>query len=200
MPSFLDPERKIDKHRTNLPHWQQEDTWIFVTWRLHDSLPQSKLARWREERKTWQDLHPLPWDERTEAEYHQRFSARIDEWLDAGSGSCVLREPENSAIVLDTLKHFDGVRYRLAAYVVMPNHVHVLFSPGNGYLLADILHSWKRHTARVINRRENRSGALWQADYWDTLIRSREHFDWVCDYMRKNPAGLAAGSYRLWIA
>jgi len=42
---FLDPEKPISKHRINLPHWRQEGTWVFVTWRQADSLPESAVSR-----------------------------------------------------------------------------------------------------------------------------------------------------------
>jgi hypothetical protein len=197
MSSFLDSSGEIEKHRHNLPHWQQNDTWIFATWRLADSLPQSKLDQWKEERSIWLGHHPQPWDEKTEAAYHKRFSSRIDEWLDAGSGSCLLRQPQNSLIVGNSLQHFDGERYCLASYVVMPNHVHVLFSPLPDHSLPEIIHSWKRHTARLINLRESRDGPFWQADYWDRLIRSQKHFDWVIGYISKNPSKLAPGNFLL---
>ena len=124
---FYNPDFDVDEHRRNLPHWQQGEAWVFVTWRLGDSLPKVKLDQWKEERAIWLSHHPEPWDRKTEAEYHDRFSRQIDEWLDQGSGSCVLKEPANANIVARALRHFDGERYAIAAFVVMPNHVHVLF-------------------------------------------------------------------------
>ena len=117
----------VDEHRRNLPHWQQGEVWVFVTWRLGDSLPKVKLDQWKEEREIWLSRHPEPWDKKTEAEYHDRFSQQIDEWLDQGSGSCVLKEPANANIVAEALRHFDGERYVIASFVVMPNHVHGYF-------------------------------------------------------------------------
>ena len=80
----------------------------------------------------------------------------------------------------------------------MPNHVHLRFRPLGGHSLSALVHSWKRFTAREINRRENRSGALWQPDYWDRLVRSRRRFEWIVRYIRDNPRRLPEGSYRLW--
>ncbi|MGB6221210.1 transposase [Haloferula sp.] len=195
--AFFNPEQDTEKHRHNLPHWQQNKVWIFLTYRLADSLPQVILARWKEERTTWFAHHPEPWDENTEAEYHQRFTDRIDRWLDQGHGSCLLQSPENAQIVANAFEHFDGERYRLVRYVVMPNHVHLLFHPLACHRLPDLVHTWKRFTAREINKRENRSGPLWMADYYDRLIRSQKHFDWVLRYIENNPAALSPGSYRL---
>ncbi len=170
-----------------MPHWQQGEAWVFVTWRLGDSLPKAKLDRWKEERAIWLSHHPEPWDEKTEAEYHERFSSQIDEWLDQGSGSCVLKDPANAKMVADALRHFDGERYEIASFVVMPNHVHVLFRPLGKHTLPEILKSWKGFTAREINKRIGKTGALWQDEYWDRLIRNERHFFKVAEYIRENP-------------
>ncbi len=198
-PSFFNPYCEIDKTSHHLPHWQQGEAWVFVTWRLGDSLPKTKLDQWNAEREAWMKHHPEPWDEKTEAEYHERFSRQIDEWLDQGSGSCVLRDPANAKIVADALRHFDGERYELASFVVMPNHVHVLFRPLGGHALPEIVKSWKGFTAREINKRIGKLGALWQEEYWDRLIRNERHFFKVAEYVRDNPvkAKLREGEFML---
>jgi type I restriction enzyme R subunit len=185
--SFFDSYGEIDKTIHRLPHWQQGNVWVFVTWRLGDSLPKAKLDQWNGEREIWLKLHPEPWDEKIEAEYHERFSRQIDEWLDQGSGSCVLKDPANAKSVAEALRHFDGERYELASFVVMPNHVHVLFRPLGDHVLADILKSWKGFTAREINKRLGKKGRLWQGEYWDRLIRNERHFSKVVEYIRENP-------------
>jgi len=186
--SFFNPCAEIDQTRHHLPHWQQGEVWVFVTWRLGDSLPKAKLDHWKVEREAWIKNHPEPWDEKTEGEYHERFSRQIDEWLDQGSGSCVLKDPANAEIVADALRYFDGERYELASFVVMPNHVHVLFRPAGDHAIPDILKSWKGFTAREINKRIGKTGSLWQDDYWDRLIRNEQHFFKVAEYIRENPA------------
>jgi len=184
---FYSPNSKTDRHRRNLPHWQQGEAWCFVTWRLGDSLPAGKLQQWHDEKEQWLKFHPEPWDDATEEEYHERFSQQIDEWLDQGAGSCLLRDPANAKTVADALRHFDGERYELASFVVMPNHVHVLFRPLSGHLIPEIVKSWKGFTAREINQRMGTKGALWQEEYWDRLVRSERHFLKYADYIRENP-------------
>ena len=198
MPDFFNPEEEVTKRQHKLPHWQQGDVWIFLTYRLADSLPEAILTKWRGDRDQWLQHHPKPWDDATEDEYHERFSQTIDQWLDQGHGSCLLRDPENSRIVAEAFEHFDGDRYQLASYVVMPNHVHLLFRTLGERRLSDLVHTWKRFTAREINRREGQQGALWQPDYWDRLIRSQPHFDWVQRYIRQNPQNLPTRTFRLW--
>ena len=100
----------------------------------------------------------------------------------------------------DALRHFDGGRYTVWAFVAMPNHVHVLFSLHAPNRLEDTLHSWKGFTAKEINRRLARMGSLWQEDYWDRLIRNGEHFLRCLRYIRNNPAKafLGADEYTLY--
>ncbi|MBI2425373.1 MAG: transposase [Candidatus Hydrogenedentes bacterium] len=196
---FFNPFEEIDHHRRNLPHWQQGETWQFVTWRLADSLPQTKLEEWRSEKEAWLKRHPRPWDDAVELDYHRTFSARVDEWLDAGHGACVLKQPACAEVVAGALRHFDGVRYSMGAFVVMPNHVHVLFRPGPDQDLADILHSWKSYSAKTINKAIGKTGTLWQEEYWDRMIRNEAHLAACLQYIEDNPrrADLSIGEFIL---
>ena len=197
--SFFNPQGAIDVTKNHLPHWQQGQAWVFVTWRLADSLPKTKLEQLKAEREAWMKLYPQPWDQKTESAYHDRFSEKIDEWLDQGSGSCVLKDPANAKIMADALRHFEGKRYQLARYVVMPNHVHVLFRPLGGHTMPEIVKLWKGFTALKINKRTGKSGPLWQDEYWDRLIRNERHFFKVVEYIRENPskAKLQSGQFIL---
>ena len=91
--SFLNPYAPIRQHKHHLPHWQQGSIYYFVTWRLADSLPKEKLALWNEEEKFWLQKNPPPWNAEIEFEYNERFLQTIDDWLDAGEGSCLLTDP-----------------------------------------------------------------------------------------------------------
>lgn len=184
---YFSPYADTTVHSRHLPHWQQGDVWCFVTWRLDDALPKEKLNAWKNERDAWLARNPEPWDDSTEAAYHDRFSHRIEAWLDHGRGGCILRDPANAKIIADALLHFDGDRYVIGAFVVMPNHVHVLFKPQNGHHLTDIVKSWKGFTAHSINRRLTKTGSLWQEEYWDRLIRSPAHLLRCAAYIRNNP-------------
>jgi carboxynorspermidine decarboxylase len=122
-----------------------------------------------------------------EAEYHRLFDAEYEAALDAGHGACLLRNRDLAQQVEATLAHDDGVRYELIAYVIMPNHVHVLFALKPETALEKIVQAWKGVSARAINHAFGVSGSLWQAGYWDRLIRNRKHFERVRDYVRSNP-------------
>ncbi|MCH8514643.1 MAG: transposase [Kiritimatiellae bacterium] len=187
-------------HQNDLPHWQQGEAWIFVTFRLGDSLPEEKLKQWRFERDQWMAEHPEPWDEQTVWDYHQKFTEQLEMWLDAGEGSCALRDPEVRILVENALFFFHGERYDLDCYVIMPNHAHVLFRPKNDHALSRILHSWKSYTGNVINKKIGKTGSFWQEDYWDRLVRSEKHMNHCRRYIAENPvkAGLREGEYTLW--
>ena len=190
---FLSEWSELRKSRNRLPHWDSDRIACFVTFRLADSLPEPILSEWRAQREAWLLVHPKPWLPETEAEYHQRFSTRIDQLLDAGYGSCPLAIPSNAALVSATLGRCDGSRYLLHSWVIMPNHVHLLMSPAAGESLSRIVADWKRFSATRIHKADGTSGSLWQKDYFDRLIRDWDHFINVTRYIRRNPrkAGLA---------
>ncbi|MDP9254124.1 MAG: valine--tRNA ligase [Verrucomicrobiota bacterium] len=179
----------VEVTRRRLPHWEQEGVTYFVTFRLADSLPAEKLAELEEERARWMDAHPEPWSDSDKRDYYARFSTRIEEWLDAGYGSCVLRDSKAAEIVTGALRHFAAERYSLLAWVVMPNHVHVLVKPNAKYKLGDILHSWKLFTARRINELRGSSGQLWQHESYDHIVRDDAALWRIAQYIEQNPDG-----------
>jgi REP element-mobilizing transposase RayT len=85
------------------------------------------------------------------------------------------------------MKHFDGKRYLLGDYIIMPNHIHVLIVPGENHPLGKILQSWKSFSAKAINRKMARTGALWQKESFDHIIRNREQLNRLREYIAENP-------------
>jgi putative transposase len=138
-------------------------------------------------------LESLPLEQRKE--YRKLFGESFQTKLDEGHGSCLLAKPENAEIVAKAMEHFDGERYLLGDYVVMPNHVHVLLVPLDGFSLTEILRSWKTFSAREINVREGRSGGLWQRESFDHIVRSREQLERIREYIAENPAGLGERTF-----
>ena len=185
-PSFFSRFAATEHTRANLPHWEQQGVTCFATFRLADALPQEKIAEWAGAQANWLASHPRPWTDAEAEEYARDFGEKFEQALDAGWGACLLATEENRMIVEDAFRHFDGERYDLYAYVVMPNHVHVLFSPRGAFAIHDILHAWKSFTGHAINRRMNRTGAVWQKESWDRLIRNDEHFRRTLAYIKQN--------------
>ena len=182
--------------RANLPHWSKAQTTTFVTFRLADSLPQEKLLRLQQERADWIASHPQPWDDETQQAFRSIFYGPVQKWLDAGFGCCLLRDPRSQRIVEDTLWHFADTRYALYAYVIMPNHVHVLLMPTSDHNITDIISSIKRFSARHINEVFGREGPLWQKESFDTLVRSEQHFQTIVRYIRQNNPKRAWSAYQ----
>ena len=189
---FFEQRREIQIRERNLPHWQQEGKYYFVTWRLEDSLPASVVRDWKLESEAWLAMRSQPLSIEDEREYHRLFSDRFDEMLDEGRGSCILQNPAISDIVESSLKHFNGSRYELSTFVVMPNHVHVLFKLSEGEDLGKVIHSWKSYSAHEINKSLGKEGVIWQEEYFDRIVRGEEHFKRIVEYIAENPtrAGL----------
>jgi REP element-mobilizing transposase RayT len=142
------------------------------------------------ERKIWLNLNPPPHNQRQIEEYHRNFSKRIQKWLDAGYGSCVLAHPKIFRLVESVLNFFDGQRYELGEYVVMPNHVHALVQPLDDNRLENILHSWKSFSANQINRMSGSRGRVWYQESFDYIVRSPVQLARFEEYIRKNPSSL----------
>ncbi len=176
-------------HRTRLPHFEAGEVPQHVCFRLADSLPRVLLQRWEEA------LRVLPKSERDEEKRR-----RIESTLDKGLGACWLRHPEIARAVAQALHYFDGSRYRLHVWVVMPNHVHVLVTLMGNATLSSVLHSWKSYTVRRANEILSREGRFWQPDYFDRFVRDERHYRATVYYIHQNPvkAGLckAASDWR----
>lgn len=178
------------RSRGRLPHWEESPATYFVTFRLADSLPQAALKKIEFERRdilaTANAMHRNPSPaERLQLE--ALFDRKIERYLDAGRGQCHLSNPEVARMVTQALLHFDGARYRLCAWCLMPNHVHVIFQPLEGHALTEILHTWKSYSANRANRILGRAGEFWQREYYDHLVRDEKDFYRVIQYVLDNP-------------
>ncbi|MGB6222871.1 transposase [Haloferula sp.] len=191
MGDYFDPSKDIQKHGTKLPHWQQGEVMQFVTFRLGDSMPAAKLSQWKQEHQTWLTNHPEPWDEKTENEYHTRFTRQLEDWLDEGHGSCLLRDPSHRSKVEEVLLYDHGTLAEHHAWVIMPNHLHLLFTPKHP--LEKLMRKWKGISAHHIGK-----GSIWQRGYRDTLIRNARHFGNAVRYIRRNPIKLRPNEFTLW--
>jgi carbamoylphosphate synthase large subunit/REP element-mobilizing transposase RayT len=187
--SFLgfDSHGDVEITERNLPHWKQIGVTYALTFRLADSLPQTLIKQWQEEREAWLKHHPKPWDEKTKHEYDERFPERRDRWLDDGHGSCLLRDRHTAEIVAKTIRQFDGERYFVDSFVVMPNHVHVLVQPKAQHNLSEILHSWKSFSAKEINQALKRKGPVWMDENYDHIVRDYSELCRQREYIRNNP-------------
>ena len=167
-----------------LPHFDAGEVFQSITFRLHDSMPQELLLKWKAElaRESEQVEDKLRW--------------KIEAYLDTGCGACHLSDPHIANMVEDALLHFDGERYRLSSWVLMPNHVHLLVAPCYAHSLSAIMHSLKSYIAQEVNKILGRKGRFWFEDYFDRYIRNARHFENALSYIENNPvrAGLCASA------
>ncbi len=178
------------RDRGRLPHWETDSATYFITFRLADSLPRSVLDKIESEKKSiartaaqfGRDISP---DERKRLT--RLSTARIEQFLDNGRGACHLRTPAIAEIVSESLNHFDEQRYRLFAWCIMPNHVHVVVRLFPGNSLAQVLHSWKSYSAKRAERVLKCDGPFWQREYFDHLLRGEAEFERAVQYVIDNP-------------
>jgi len=199
---------KLEKHTSSyLPHWRIPGATYAVSFRLADSLPESiradHLRRKEVLTKRLEELSSQSGSRNAitalvsiRSEISALHQTLVDAALDEGHGSCHLMQPELGDLVMEALRHFDGTRYDLVAWSVMPNHVHVIFKPADGEKLERILHSWKSFTAKQANLILGIAGEFWQAEYFDHIARDGEDFRNQIRYVLENPRkGHASGGW-----
>ncbi len=213
-------------YRRNLPHIQPPGATLFVTFHLDGSLPRSVLQQWKSEKLR---LIKLESNSGSETDEHKTFTEKekSDEWKrqwfrkiektldDAQSGPVWLKDDQIAKVVADSMHYLDGKVYRLDAYCIMANHVHVVFAPlpiqpsevpqtfslrpkdaqtkSLCYnTLSSIMQSLKGYTARKANQLLERSGAFWQHESYDHCIRTSNEWQQFVTYVLNNPikAGL----------
>jgi REP element-mobilizing transposase RayT len=178
------------RDRGRLPHWETDSATYFITFRLNDSLPRPVLDRIESEKKSivrtaaqlGRDISP---DE--QKRLTRLSTARIEQFLDSGRGACHLQTPAIAEIVSKSLRHFDEKRYRLFAWCIMPNHVHVVVRLFPGNSLPQVLHSWKSFSAKRAEKVLRLNGPFWQREYFDHLLRSEAEFERAVQYVIDNP-------------
>lgn len=190
------------------PHWCQDGVVVFITFRTHDSIPAEVLARWDREKCEWLRLHGFDtgahWSEIVpqlskpqRIEFSRTFNRHREDFLDSCQGRCLLKRPERSKIVADSLMYFDGQRYRMGDFIVMPNHVHLLAAFGTAESMKHQCDSWLHFSAYRINQMLGEKGKFWQQEPFDHLVRSPEQYQSLRRYIAENPrkAYLAPGEY-----
>jgi putative transposase len=169
----MSPSTKTYYER-HLPHWQPPGKELFVTWRLADSLPR------------------FFWRSCKQASHGKRF-VEFDGALDAGRfGPHWLRDPRVAELVVQAFHHGEQARrlYRLLAYVVMPNHVHLLIKPTAP--LQKITQTLKGYTAFQAHKILGKCGeAFWQDESFDHWVRDQSELEKILRYIENNP--VAAG-------
>ena len=157
--------------RGYLPHRDEPGLVQFVTFHTADSFPASLRSEW---------MALLSIEDRPEKR------RRLEHYLDRGRGERPLSIPHIGRLVDEALRFYDGAKYELRAWVVMPNHVHFLFK-AETEPMGKVIRSLKEFTARRANRYLGRKGQFWAADFYDTYMRNADQELRVRRYIEANP-------------
>lgn len=204
----------IPNYRRKLPHWIPESAMFFITFRLANSLPLSIIQELQAERERQKQMIRTKYSgAQQHAELYQldkKYFGQFDAWLDR----CIeesprwLAEERIAQIVADEIHRLEGKRYSLIAYCLMPNHAHLVIDtaerriqPAHAgvtakYPLTDTMKLLKGRTARFCNQALGRSGAFWQAESYDHVIRNQKEYENIVWYTINNP--VKAGLVETW--
>jgi REP element-mobilizing transposase RayT len=162
--------------RGYLPHRDEPGLTQFVTFHLADSFPAALRSEWAGMLQVEED---------------RERRRQLERYLDQGRGECHLRQPQVAMRVEKSLLFRHGSDYELIAWVLMPNHLHVLFVVGAAPMSRTV-ENWKKFTAHEANKLLRRRGQFWADDYWDTYMRDAAHTLKTRQYIENNPvkAGL----------
>ena len=192
------------EYRRNLPHIQPEGATFFITARLTDSLPWAVIERLQEERRLRRqavERMDCPQAEKWAMLYEEdrRYLGRYDRLLDgATEGPVWLSDPRVAEPACEQFRRYDDQAYELLAYCIMPNHIHLVFTPrpradGRYHALAWIMQQLKGGTAFKANAILGRRGAFWHHESYDHYARDGRELERIVAYVLNNPvkAGLA---------
>ena len=178
-------------YERNLPHRLPPGEAVFLTFRLAGSLPREVVKQLQEEAELAQK-RLLSEPDQHYAE-QKRYFGRFDAQLARGEyGPTWLRQPDVAALVMKSLHYFDGKNYEMLCYCLMPNHVHLVVGmPPEAPSLVVTLQRLKGYTATQANKLLGRSGAFWQSESYDHVVRPGE-LERIVSYVLENPvkAGL----------
>lgn len=213
-------------YRRHLPHIHSPGSTLFVTFRLHGSIPQNVLKHWKAEREHFENLL------RSEAksgessnslrsfqerlEFNRLRFAQFEEILHkTQTGPTWLKDPKIAKIVAVALHHHDQKSYVLDAFCIMSNHVHVVFTPHlnerslteipgsnplkfetDGQTVPKILQSIKGYSGYESNKLLKRKGKFRQDESYDHEVRDNEEYSRIVAYVLSNP--VKAGLVKYW--
>ncbi len=198
-------------HRRHLPHYYPPNSVYIVTPRLAGSLPRHRIDEISEQRELLQIQKRKLSEGTLEASRLERDLFKLGRALEKAGQHCHwLSDPRIADLVADAIRFRDGKDYDLIAYSIMPNHMHIVFGIGVPDLMepvgqidnlsnkpvSKIMQSLKRHTAREANKILGRSGAFWQDESYDHVIRNSDELERIILYVLNNP--VTAGFVEHW--
>ena len=183
-----------------LPHIQPPGATFFITFNLTGSIPKHVLQQYFAEKRKLDTVKHKHDIQEIKRECFRKFEETLD---NAHYGPIWLKNELIANLVIESLHYRDGKVYRLDAYCIMANHVHVVFTPlmkqpsdttedaqTNSMCynsLSSILHSLKGYTARKANNILGRNGPFWQHESYDHCIRTPDELLRIITYVLNNP-------------
>ena len=177
----------------HLPHLSQQQKLYAVTFRLQDSLPKMAIESYLKECKELYGDDQSAFKSKLESFMHKKMM----EYLDMGYGECLLRNPDARKIIEEAFRYIHENMATVHAYVIMPNHVHIVLETKEDVEIQQVMHNLKRYTASKINQLLQREGSVWQREYYDRIIRNEAHYENAIKYIINNPCHCHAGEYSL---
>jgi len=194
---------KKESYKHILPHFQLPGQAYFVTWCLKETVPAKVVKKYSQELEKikvqieFAEKYKTGNLEEIKRQYYikrKKYFKAFDEALNVMNKTSIdLSKKENLFILKEALEFWQGKRLENYAWCVMTNHVHWVFgtlekdNEGDPVYLQDIMHSVKRYSSNKINKVNNRDGALWQKESFDTTIRNEKHLNNVIEYTLNNP-------------
>ena len=195
---FLDKKENVAIWGRKIPHWFQEHKTMFITFRLADSLPGEAIESLRVDNLFYKNDFIVS-DYRNKEQYRIALMRKIEQWLNNGHGKCILQRDNIRNIVVEALHYYDGTEYVLHAFVIMPNHVHLLLSPLGKLPINTIIGQVKSYSGHKIKKQLNCKDNIWQSNMFDRIVRNGDDFEKIMKYIEENPKGLNKEQYTLYI-
>ena len=195
---FLDKKENVAIWGRKIPHWFQEYKTMFITFRLADSLPDEAIESLRVDHLFYKNDFIVS-DYRNKEQYRIALMRKIEQWLSNGHGKCILKHENVRKYVVEALNYYDGTEYIIHAFVVMPNHIHLLLSPLGKLPINTIIGQVKSYSGHKIKKLLNCKDNIWQSNMFDRIVRNGDDFEKIMKYIEDNPKGLLKEHYTLYI-
>lgn len=181
----------MNYYKRKLPHWQLAGAEYFITIRLKGSLPHAAIKKLRSLKKIYEGNQEVL--SKIEKVIQKKIFEKYETLLDnEKTGPTWFRNHDVAQIVKNSLHYRDGKSFDLYSYCIIPNHVHLVFKHLPGKVekknpITDIMRNFKRFTARKANEVLDRTGAFWQPESYDRVIRDTNELSNVIRYVLNNP-------------
>ena len=210
--NLFDLEAESIVSKRNMPHIDMPGHLTFVTFRLADSMPRNVVQLWHDDIDAWLEenklvgrtvediMNSIDINDDVKNELRKFKNRKWHGHLDDCHGAFVLRDLHCRTLVEESLLHFEGERYDLERFIIMPNHVHAMIQMRRGFPLRKQLTEIMRFSGRKVNSHVKRHGDCWQSEPFDHVVRSETQFEYLQRYINDNPkkAGLSPDEFTLW--